>query len=79
LYKVGVSDKKHEDAWELGTGTNYSVNEVYEMFKEKFGSDSKYIPEQKGNYRVTLRENNDTVERLDWKPEDRLSDYIKSL
>ena len=49
------------------------------MFKEKFGSDSKYIPDQKGNYRVTLRENNDTVERLGWKPEDRLSDYIKSL
>jgi UDP-glucose 4-epimerase len=79
LYKVGISDKKHEDAWELGTGTNYSVNEVYEMFKEKFGSESKYIPEQKGNYRVTLRENNDTSERLDWSPKDRLKDYINSL
>lgn len=79
LYKIGVSDKKHEDAWELGTGINYSVNEVYRMFQEKFGSECTYIPDQKGNYRVTLRENNDTVERLGWKPEDRLSDYIKSL
>lgn len=79
LYKVGITDTKHEDAWELGTGINYSVNEVYEMFKEKFGSESKYIPEQKGNYRVTLRENNDTSERLDWSPKDRLKDYINSL
>ena len=79
LYKIGASDKKHEDAWELGTGVNYSVNEVYKMFQEKFGSECTYIPDQKGNYRVTLRENNDTVERLEWKPEDRLSEYIKSL
>ena len=79
LYKVGVGNEKHEDAWELGTGINYSVNEVYGMFKEKFGSDCTYIPDQKGNYRETLRENNDTVERLDWKPQDRLKDYIQSL
>ena len=79
LYKVGVGNEKHEDAWELGTGINYSVNEVYGMFKEKFGSESMYIPDQKGNYRETLRENNDMVERLNWKPEDRLKEYIDSL
>jgi len=79
LYKVGVSNEKHDDAWELGTGINYSVNELYEMFKEKYGSESTYIPEQKGNYRVTLRKNNDMVERLGWKPQDRLKDYINSL
>lgn len=79
LYKVGVGNEKHEDAWELGTGINYSVNEVYGMFKEKFGSESMYIPDQKGNYRETLRENNDTVDRLNWKPEDRLKEYIDSL
>ena len=79
LYKVGVGNEKHEDAWELGTGINYSVNEVYGMFKEKFGSDCMYIPDQKGNYRETLRENNDMLERLNWKPEDRLKEYIDSL
>lgn len=79
LYKVGVSEEKNNDAWELGTGINYSVNELYEMFKEKYGSECTYIPDQKGNYRVTLRENNDTVERLGWKPQDRLSDYVNSL
>ena len=37
LYKVGVGNEKHQDAWELGTGINYSVNEVYRMFLDKFG------------------------------------------
>ena len=29
------SFEKHEDAWELGTGHNYSINEVFNMFKSK--------------------------------------------
>ena len=80
LYKVGTGNQKHEDAWELGTGTNYSINEVYGMFLEKYPQiESVYLPDQPGNYRKTLRENDDTLERLDWKPEDRLREYIQSL
>jgi len=80
LYKVGMGSEKHEDAWELGTGTNYSINEVYDLFKEKFPQiESLYLPDQPGNYRKTLRENDDTLERLGWKPEDRLREYIQSL
>lgn len=79
LYKVGMSNETHEDAWELGTGTNYSINEVYEMFNERFGVDKINIPDQKGNYRKTLRENNDALDRLGWKPSDKLKDYIKNL
>lgn len=79
LYKVGISDEMHEDAWELGTGMSYSINEVYQMFKNKFGAPSTYLPDQPGNYRETLRENNDALERLNWKPQDRLLDYINSL
>lgn len=80
LYKVGMGSEKHEDAWELGTGVNYSINEVYKMFKEKFPQvESVYLPDQPGNYRKTLRENDDTLERLNWKPEDRLKKYINSL
>jgi UDP-glucose 4-epimerase len=79
LYKIGMSDEKHEDAWELGTGMNYSINEVYQMFKEKFGCDRWHLKDQPGNYRKTLRVNDDTLERLDWKPKDRLKEYINSL
>lgn len=79
LYKVGISSEKHEDAWELGTGINYSINEVVKMFQSKFNIEYIYIKDQPGNYRETLRENNDTLERLDWHPKDRLKEYINSL
>lgn len=49
------------------------------MFKERFGCDFINIPDQPGNYRKTLRENNDTVERLNWQPKDKLQEYIFSL
>ena len=68
LYKVGFGIEKHDDAWELGTGMNYSINEVYEMFKQRFNVEAIYLPDQPGNYRETRRENDDSLERLGWKP-----------
>ena len=80
LVKIGLGDYKHEDAWELGTGQDYSINEIYEMFCERFGELEKVnLSDQKGNYRRTLRENDDSLEVLDWKPTDRLKEYILSL
>lgn len=79
LYRIGLSNEKHDDAWELGSGVNYSINEVFHMFKEKFGCESIYVEDQKGNYRETLRENNDALIRLGWKPKDKLKQYINSI
>jgi UDP-glucose 4-epimerase len=79
LYKIAISERKHEDAWELGTGRNYSLNEVYEMFKERFNVNKQHIPDQKGNYRETLRENVDALIYLNWRPQDRLENYIQNL
>jgi UDP-glucose 4-epimerase len=79
IYKVATLGHKHEDAWELGTGINYSINEVYQMFKDKFGADKINLPDQPGNYRKTLRENDDSLAVLGWKPQDKLLSYIKSL
>jgi UDP-glucose 4-epimerase len=80
LYKLGMSNQVHEDAWEFGTGKNYSINEVYDMFVRRFGKLEKiHLPNQSGNYRETLRENVDALIRLDWKPTDILEDYIQSL
>jgi hypothetical protein len=59
---------------------NYSINEVFGFFKERFGNLEKiHLPDQPGNYRQTLRENDDTLERLEWAPKDRLKDYILGL
>lgn len=79
LYKIGISNQKHEDAWELGTGKNYSINEVYQMFYDRFNVDRIFLPDQKGNYRETLRENDDSLKILGWNPKDRLKKYIMNL
>lgn len=76
LIKIAESDEKHEDAWELGTGHNYSINEVARMFEY---NNIKYVDDVKGNYRETLRLNNDAIDRLGWKPNNKLKEYIDSL
>lgn len=79
LIKISQSDYKHDDAWEIGTGVNYSINHLFSMFKKKFNVNSVYINDQPGNYRETLRVNDDLINYLDWQPIDRLEDYIKNL
>ena len=79
LELIAFSDEEHEDGWELGTGKNYSINEVYSFFKDRFGIDKIHIPEQKGNYRETIRLNNDAINRLGWQPKKNLKDYILNL
>lgn len=79
LIKIGNLDYYHEDAWELGTGVNYSINEVAQMFVERFDCKLNYIPNQNGNYRETLRESDDSLEKLNWNPTDKLKSYIDSL
>jgi|TARA_R110000744_G_scaffold28934_4_gene69332 UDP-glucose 4-epimerase len=77
LYRIAMSEESHTDAWELGTGKNFSINEVYNFFKERFPEiEKQYLPDQKGNYRVTIQKNTDAQDRLDWKPLDRLKKYI---
>ena len=79
LIKIAESDKSNKDAWELGTGLNYSVNELFDFFNERFGAEKINTPDQPGNYKQTLRENDDTLDELGWKPKDRLKDHILNL
>jgi len=79
LIKIGFGSEKEEDAWELGTGSNYSLNEVADMFIEKFNCKKVYIDNQKGNYRETIRVNNNAINKLGWQPKDRLKEYIQNL
>ena len=79
LIKIALTDINHTDAWELGTGINYSINELFKYFKDKFDVKSINIPDQPGNYRETLRENDDSLKLLDWKPMDRLKEHINSF
>ena len=79
LYKIGMNNIKHDDAWELGTGMNYSVLEVANMFVEKYGVKTIHLDDEPGNYRKTLRENDDTLKKFNWTPSDKLEQYINSL
>ena len=79
LLRISNSEIKHDDAWEIGTGINYSINELFSMFKQKYDVNSVNIPDQKGNYRETLRVNDDLINLLNWEPKDRLSEYIANL
>ena len=79
LLRIANSEIKHKDAWEIGTGVNYTINELFQMFKEKFNINSINIPDQRGNYRETLRINDDLVNLLNWQPQDRLREYIANL
>jgi UDP-glucose 4-epimerase len=79
LIKIGFGTESHEDAWELGTGFNYSLNEVAELFVEKFSAVKVYMTDERGNYRETIRVNNDAINRLGWTPTDKLKEYINSL
>jgi len=79
LNKISLTKFRHEDAWELGTGINYSINTLFDYFNKRFNVKSINIPDQPGNYRKTLRNNDDMLRLLNWKPKDRLSEHIKSL
>ena len=79
IIKIAFSNKIHSDAWELGSGVSYSIKELFNMFKERFNATSIYVDDQPGNYRKTLRINDDVLKQLDWKPKDRLKDYVKNL
>ena len=89
LYRIGFSNfysgeadfqrPSSIDAWELGTGVNYSIKELAEMFQKKSGCEIKYITDQPGNYRLTLCNDTTTQEILGWEPKDQLLHYINNL
>ena len=79
LIKIAKSDESHKDAWELGCGVSYSINQLAGFFKKRFQTIAQYIPEQKGNAKITLNTNTDAIDRLGWRPGDKLQNYIQKL
>ncbi len=65
--------------WELGSGKNYSINQIFRLFNNKFNCESVNVEDQKGNYRETLRLNDDALTELGWNPKGSLEEYISSL
>ena len=67
---VGKDNKANE--YELGTGINYSINEVADMFNHR----KTYISARSGEYDVTLCDYSKAEKQLGYKPKDNLKQYI---
>jgi nucleoside-diphosphate-sugar epimerase len=64
------------EIFNLGTGQNYSLNQVARMFKD---AAVKYIPARPGEMRETLADIEHTKELLNWRPEKCLTEYCAAI
>ena len=70
---VSCVGKNHKgEIFELGSGVNYSINELAKMFNCK----TKYIPPRPGEYDVTLCDFSKAEKQLGYKPKVNLKDYV---
>ncbi len=63
--------------FELGSGVNFSINEVARMFGKNYPI--KYIPARKGEYDMTLCDYSKVTEILGWTPKYNLEEYVKEV
>mgnify|MGYP001226024879 CR=1 FL=1 len=63
------------EIFNLGTGKNYSINELADLF----GGDKRYISARSGEARETLADISKTTEMTGWTPKYCLEEYIKNL
>ena len=64
-------------AYELGRGINFSINEIADMFGNDYPK--KYIPARKGEYPFTLADYTKAKEELGWNPTFNIKDYLQNI
>ena len=62
-------------AYELGRGTNFSINELADMFGKDYPKE--YIPARNGEYPFTLADYTKAKGELGWNPTKDIKDYIE--
>lgn len=72
-----IDHKFKAQFFELGTGINFSINELADMFGKKYPR--KYLPARKGEYDVTLCDYSVAKSKLNWNPTKKLEEYIKEV
>ena len=78
LFELGNRDWSSTDEpliFSLGTGKNYSINELANMF----GGQKINIPSRPGEAKITLADPGLMMEKTGWKPEVSLVDYVSSF
>ncbi len=61
--------------YNLGTGTNYSILQVANLF----GGPIEFVPKRPGEAFETRADISKTISDLDWSPKENLVDYVRSL
>ena len=71
---VKIMNKKDNHEWYLRSGINYDIISIAKMFGEYV-----IIPERRGERKTSITFENDTCERLNWKPTHHIENWIKSV
>lgn len=74
LIAISKGDWRGE-VFNLGTGTNHSINELADIF----GGNKKYLPARPGEARETLADISFTTESTGWEPKHTLKKYVKDI
>lgn len=73
---IAMSHNKWDaEVFNLGSGVNYSINELAKMFNYPV----KYVPKRLGEAKETLADIRHTQKKLLWNPSFSIQDYIKEL
>ena len=62
------------EVFNLGTGTNYSINELASIYGHK----TEYIPQRPGEAEMTLADISVSEEKLEYSPSENLENYVKN-
>ena len=72
---LAMGQEFRADTFELGSGKNYSINEVVDLF----GSKKTYLAPRTAEYDKTLCDYSKANDILGWKPQFDLGEYIKKI
>ena len=67
-------DDAYGQVYNVGTGINYSVNQIAEMFN----TETKYIPARKGEARISLANTEKIYNTFAWRPQVDLEKWIEN-
>jgi len=71
---ISLSEGKHSgEMYQLGTGKNYSITELAQLFSDNI----QYIPKRPGEAKVTLADWKPVFEKTGWKAKTAIADYVK--
>jgi len=78
---ITMAQNSMTGVYNLGTGTNYSINEIARMIMSVSSKNINkiYLPQRPGEARITLADISKTTNDMGWVPKENLSTYIENV